>query len=105
MDVTQFFRRILPALLMASSVTVLSAGVFNWAPPDAIGQAAFAPPTPDSGNPILGMTPLPTPRAQPTPSPTDIPIPTGGIFTGPPYNYPVPTWPAPTATLPSTTDN
>jgi Sortase domain len=86
MDATQFFRRILPALLMASSVTLLSAGVFNWALPDAIGQAAFATPTPDSGNPVLEMTPMPTHTPPPTPTPfassSAIPFPTPTASTG-----------------------
>jgi Sortase domain len=73
MAVTQFVRRILPALLMASSVTLLSAGVFNWAPPDTIGQAAYATPTPDTGDPVLDMTPLPTHTLPPTPTAPGIP--------------------------------
>jgi Sortase domain len=86
MDLTQFFRRILPALLMASSVTLLSAGVFNWAPPDAIGQAAFATPTPDTGNPVLDLTPEPTQTLSPTATPfassSAVPFPTPTAATG-----------------------
>ena len=95
MALERLFRRILPALLMASSVTLLSAGVFNWAPPLSIGEAAFATPTPDGGDPLLDITPLPTQTLPPTPSPTGVVIPTGTAPL-PPDQYPPPQWSTPT---------
>ncbi len=70
-------RRAVPAMLMASSVVLLSAGVFNWAPPLAIGGIAVATPTADPGDPGFGGSPLPTPVwVTPTPGPVS-PSPTG----------------------------
>lgn len=62
-------RRLLPALLMASSVTLLSAGVFNWAPPRTLGEFAVASPTADPGDPIFGTSPSPAPTATTDPTP------------------------------------
>jgi sortase (surface protein transpeptidase) len=75
-------RRLLPALLMASSVTLLTAGVFNWAPPLSLGEFASASPTPDPGDPIFSASPSPvstspapsaTSSASPTPTATPVP--------------------------------
>lgn len=79
--VSRFARRLLPALLMASSVMLLSVGVFNWAPPQTLGDIAFVTPSPDAGDPAFPPSqPAPTsptpsataslgPSAEPTPTP------------------------------------
>jgi hypothetical protein len=99
--VTRFVRRLLPALVMASSVTLLSAGVFNWAPPQTLGDLAFATPSADPGDPILDVTPQPTTGGGPTtPLPTSSPNPSAdcwwpGCPYGP-YATPIPPAPGPT---------
>ena len=108
--VTRFVRRLLPALLMASSVTLLSAGVFNWAPPQTLGDIGLATPTPDSGDPSLNGTPQPTgptpttSPAHPTPDPSNCWLPGYGPCVGPvgsPPPTPTPTGdPTPEATPP-----
>jgi hypothetical protein len=65
---TRLAARLLPAFVMASSVTLLTAGVFNWAPPRPLGDLASPTPSSDPGNPNFDVTPAPTPT--PTPSPT-----------------------------------
>ena len=62
--VSRLLGRLLPALLMASSVTLLTAGVFNWAPPQTLAEVPTPTPTADAGNPIF-----PTPGATATASP------------------------------------
>jgi hypothetical protein len=97
--VTRFVRRLLPALVMASSVTLLSAGVFNWAPPQTLGELAFATPTPDPGDPTLDMTPQPTASGgAATPLPTSSPNPSAQCWwPGCPYGpYATPIPPSPT---------
>ena len=79
--------RLLPALLMASSVTLLTVGVFNWAPPTTLGEVASPTPTTDAGNPIFpspavatptpttpsgSAGPTPTPRVTPSAGPTPV---------------------------------
>jgi hypothetical protein len=79
MNLGGLVKRALPAMLMASSVVLLSAGVFNWAPPQAAGVALVTP-TPDPGDPIFPGSPPPTPiLVTPTPGPSgDVtPSPTG----------------------------
>jgi Sortase domain len=74
MDLGGLTRRALPALLIAASVVLLSAGVFNWAPPQSAGAVSQATPTADPGDPVFDVTPppwaTPSPVAsgQPTPS-------------------------------------
>jgi hypothetical protein len=64
---TRLVQRLLPALLMASSVTLLTAGVFNWAPPQTLGGTLPATPTLDPGNPAFQtLPPTSTPSASPT---------------------------------------
>jgi hypothetical protein len=66
MDPAGFVRRLLPALLMASSVTLLTAGIFNFAPPAGTGALAEATATSDTGNPVFDITPRPSRTAPPT---------------------------------------
>lgn len=80
--VTGFVRRLLPALLMASSVVLLTAGVFNWAPPQALGDVASASPTPDRGDPAFEISPSPSPLG-PTASPFSTPSPSASSTPGP----------------------
>jgi len=74
MDLGGLTRRALPALLIAASVVLLSAGVFNWAPPQSAGAVSQATPTADPGDPVFDVTPPPGTTAspvasgQPTPS-------------------------------------
>src|SRR4029079_901229 len=79
-----------PAILIASSVVLLSAGVFNWAPPQALGQTADATPTPDAGNPVFDATP--PPGETPTPAASGGPTSSLPIWTPPtdPYATPNP---------------
>ena len=71
MDLAGFLRRALPAMLMAASVVLLSAGVFNWAAPLAAGEAAGPTPTLDPGDPVFSGTPPPTVVWRtPTPGPS-----------------------------------
>jgi hypothetical protein len=104
--VIRLVRRLLPALVMASSVTLLSAGVFNWAPPQTLGE--FATPTPDPGDPILDMTPGPTaPQGRTvSPPPTTSPNPSAECWwPGCPYGpYATPISPSPTATPTQSSD-
>lgn len=96
MDLGGLVRRVLPALLIAASVVLLSAGVFNWAPPlsaDAVSQAS---PTPDPGDPAFDLTP--PPGATPSAAPSGEPTPTWPVWTPPtdPFS-PLPgTTPSPT---------
>jgi hypothetical protein len=102
--VSRFVRRLLPALVMASSVTLLSAGVFNWAPPQTLGDIAFATPSPDPGDPSIYGTPQPTQpgpsHAPGSPDPSDCWLP-GSVPCGGPLATPSPasSGPTPVATL------
>jgi hypothetical protein len=97
MDLGGLVRRAVPAILIASSVVLLSAGVFNWAPPQALGQTADVSPSPDSGNPVFDGTP--PPWATPTPIGSLAPTASVPMWTPPsdPYFSPMPgVTPAPT---------
>src|SRR5215213_7150870 len=72
--VTRLVRRLLPALLMAASVTLLAAGVFNWAPPRTLGDIAFPTPSPAASG---------TPSVSPTPTPSRPTTPSGGVSNPP----------------------
>ena len=98
MDLGGLARRVVPALLMAASVVLLSVGVFSWAPPQAAGLVAQLTPTPDPGDPVFDVTP--PPWATPTPIGSGAPTPSYPIWTPPtdPYFSPIPgTSPSPTA--------
>src|SRR3954454_17890609 len=84
MDLGGLLRRVLPAILIASSVVLLSAGVFNWAPPQVMGQTADVSPTPDAGDPSFNGTPPPwaTPTPEPIGGATASLLPTDSPITG-----------------------
>lgn len=84
MTLTNLARRALPALLMTSSVTLLSAGIFNWAPPQSSAQAGS--PSLEPGDPNFDMTPLPQ---TPTPDPS-VASPTPGFSLVLPSGIPYP---------------
>ena len=56
MDLGGLLERVLPALLIAASVVLLSAGVFNWAPPQSADAVSQPSPTPDPGDPVFDVT-------------------------------------------------
>ena len=68
----RFIERLLPALVMAWSVTLLAGGVFSLAPPGS--DADPATPSLDPGNPIETRAPTTTPAATP-PTATQTPLP------------------------------
>ncbi len=85
--------RLLLALLMASSVTLLTAGLLSYAPSSAFGDLQTPKPI-VAGDPLLTLQPRPSDRPTTAPSEslptTDSPLPTG--------NPPQTTTPGPTAT-------
>jgi len=93
--------RFMPALLMAASVTLLSAGLMSYAP-STFGDSHTPEPTLGGGDPLFGQatsTPDPTPTAAPaTPAvpPTVIRSATPSLATGSPTPSPSS---SPTATL------
>lgn len=80
--------RALPALLMASSVTLLTAGLLSYAP-SAFGDRHTPEPEIAAGDPLL--QPTPSPIGRPTPTPVELTSPTPSQ---PPFATPSPGTPA-----------
>jgi sortase family protein len=99
--VVSFLDRLLPALLMASSVTLLTAGLLSYAP-SAFGDWRTPEPELGGGDPLLTLPPSSTPvDLTPSPSPTLDPNATPVPSDGPPTQSPG-TTPSPGAFGPAT---
>src|SRR5687767_677630 len=104
----RFLDRLLPALLIASSVTLLAAGLLSYAPPPSESGSGLPSAEPQAEDPLFPATPGGIADV-PTPSPSVVATPTCPAFvpclTAPPPSVPPsvePTPPPPTAPPPGT---
>jgi len=83
------FDRLMPALVMAASVTLLTAGLMSYAPP-TFGDWQTPEPPIGGGDPLFEESPTPTQPGPPTATPSE------------PFTTPTPGNPTPTPTIPGT---